>query len=291
MLFYDIKLNSLPKIKYNCVTAVEKYAATLQKQDGLFELCFVDRGAFICKSKSGIQVCEEGHLYPIVFSEETQVYSETDKPVRLFSVCVDADYMLDIVDPATLSEKDTQALMHNMLDGNRFLIPVSGLSAIQFDWISSAIKKILACSCGERVGEETLAISLWFDLMCRITRASMNLLVYDLRSFPASAVAYSEMVISYIVKNYRNKISVADIADEFGLSPNYLHAIFKQVKGVTIIDYLTSYRLNIAKVYIERFGLRAYEAAAAVGIDDPAYFSRLFRKTFGKSISSFKKEV
>ena len=290
MLFYDVKLNSFPRIKYNCVAAGEKYAVNLQKQDSLFEMCFVDRGAFVCKSKSGIKVCEEGYLYPLFFSEDVQIYSENDKPIRLFSVCVSVDYTLSTVDPDTLSEEDTQALMHNMLDGNRFLVPADGLSSVQLDWISAAMKKILACNSGERVGEETLAISLWYDLMCRITRASMNLLVYDLRSFPTSAVAYSEMVISYIVKNYRKKISVADIADEFGLSPNYLHAIFKQVKGTTIIDYLTSYRLNIAKVYIERFGLRAYEAAAAVGIDDPAYFSRLFRKTFGKSVSSFKKE-
>ena len=290
MLFYDVKLNSFPKIKYNCVAAGEHQNASLPAQSNALELCFVDQGAFVCSSKSKVRVCEEGYLYPLVFSEDTKIYSEVDEPVRLFSVCVGVDYTLSVIDADSLSEEDTRTIMKNMLDGNRFLLPCDGLSAAQFDWISAAMKRILACNCGERVGEEALAISLWYDLMCRITRASMNLLVYDMESFPTSAVAYSEMVVSYIVKNYRKKISVTDIADEFGLSPNYLHAIFKQVKGVTIVDYLTTYRLNMARIYIERFGLRAYEAAAAVGIDDPAYFSRLFRKTFGKSISSFKKE-
>ena len=97
------------------------------------------------------------------------------------------------------------------------------------------------------------------------------------------------MVVSYIIKNYRKKISVIDIAEAFDLSPNYLHAIFKQVKGITIIDYLTKYRMDVAKTYIERFGLRAYEAAELVGIDDPAYFSRVFKKLYGKSVSEFKK--
>ena len=179
--------------------------------------------------------------------------------------------------------------MKNMLDGDRILIQKDGLSSLQFDWLAPHIKKIVACNCGERVGEEARAISLWFDLTSRITKSCMNLVAYDAKAFPTSAVAYSEMVVSYIIKNYKNKISVADIADEFGLSPNYLHAIFKQVKGITIIDYLTSYRLELAKIYIERFGLRAYEAAAAVGIDDPAYFSRVFKKMFGKSVNSFKK--
>ena len=109
------------------------------------------------------------------------------------------------------------------------------------------------------------------------------------KAFPTSAVAYSEMVVSYIIKNYRKKISVIEIAEEFGLTPNYLHAIFKQVKGTTIIDYLTAYRMDMAKTYIERFGLHAYEAAELVGIDDPAYFSRLFKKMYKKSISDFKR--
>ena len=77
------------------------------------------------------------------------------------------------------------------------------------------------------------------------------------------------MVVSYIIKNYRKKISVLEIAEEFGLTSNYPHAIFKQVKGTTIIDYLTTYRMNIAKIYIECLGLKAYEAAEMVGINDP----------------------
>ena len=63
----------------------------------------------------------------------------------------------------------------------------------------------------------------------------------------------------------------------------------QQVKGMTIIEYLTNYRMEIAKTYIERFGLRAYEAADMVGIDDPAYFSRVFKKLYGKSVSEYKK--
>ena len=46
----------------------------------------------------------------------------------------------------------------------------------------------------------------------------------------------------------------------------------------------------MARTYIERFGLRAYEAAEMVGIDDPAYFSRVFKKLYGKIVSDFKRE-
>jgi two-component system response regulator YesN len=179
--------------------------------------------------------------------------------------------------------------MRGLLEGNRFLLPREGISALEAEWVAPYMKKLLSCKPDERIGEETRALSLILELMSRITKASMDLLAFEAHTFPTSAVAYSEMVVSYIIKNYRKKISVIDIAEEFGLTPNYLHAIFKQVKGTTIIDYLTTYRMDMAKTYIERFGLRAYEAAELVGIDDPAYFSRLFKKMYKKSISDFKR--
>lgn len=290
MLFYDIQFLSIPKIKYNCAVIAPKYRATVGKNENLFELCYFEAGECVCQTKSGALICETGHLYPMIFAEKTEVYSESDRPVKMLSVGLDCSFSFNIVDSEKLSEVDTRELMKNLLSGNRFLIPVEGISSLASDWVQSYMKKIVSCKVGEKIGEETRALSLFIDFMSRITMSSMDSLAYGAKAFPTSAVAYSEMVILYITRNYRKKITVTDIAEAFDLTPNYLHAIFKQVKGTTIVDYLTNYRMSIAKTYIERFGLHAYEAAELVGIDDPAYFSRLFKKLYGKSISELKRE-
>ena len=264
---------------------------TTTKNNHLFELCYVDKGDYICKSADGSLICEQGHLYPMIFTQKYEIYTENDKPVRMYSICLECDFSINVIDSEKLSEEQTRCLMKNLLSGSRFLLPKEGLSSTQFDWILPYVKKIITCGTGERIGEETRALTLILDLLSKITKTSMDEVAFDAKVFPTSAVAYSEMVVSYIIKNYRKKISVLEIADEFGLTPNYLHAIFKQVKGTTIIDYLTTYRMNIAKTYIERFGLKAYEAAEMVGIDDPAYFSRVFKKLYGKSVSEFKRET
>ena len=289
MLFYDIELTTIPKIKYNCTVVATDYHAIINKDENLFELCFIDGGECVCQTPSGARACESGHLYPMLFGEKCEIYTENDSPVKMLSVGLECELKVNVIDSENLSEEDTRILMKNLLAGNRFLFPKEGLSTLQFDWILPYMKKILACKPGERIGEETRALSLIIEFMSRVTKSSMDTVAFDAKAFPTSAVAYSEMVVSYIIKNYRKKISVIEIADEFGLTPNYLHAIFKQVKGTTIIDYLTAYRMNMAKTYIERFGLRAYEAAELVGIDDPAYFSRVFKKLYGKSVSDFKK--
>lgn len=290
MLFYDIEFTTIPKIKYNCSVVVPSYHTVVNKNENLLELCFISGGEYVCTTPGGSLVCEAGHLYPLLFGEKCEIYTESSSPVKMLSVGLECGLNVKIVDSEHLSEDDTRALMKNLLAGNRFLFPKEGLSTFQFDWILPYMKKILACNPGERIGEETHALSLIIEFMSRVTKSSMDTVAFDAKVFPTSAVAYSEMVVSYIVKNYRKKISVLEIAEEFGLTPNYLHAIFKQVKGTTIIDYLTNYRMNLAKIYIERFGLRAYEAAEMVGIDDPAYFSRVFKKLYGKSVSDFKRK-
>lgn len=291
MLFYDIEFTTIPKIKHNYIVATADYNLTTTKNNRLFELCYVDRGDYICQSQDGALVCEQGHLYPMLFGQKYEIYTESNRPVRMYSICLECELNVNVIDSEKLSESDTRNLMKNLLSGNRFLLPKEGLSSIQFDWVLPYVKKIISCYAGERIGEETRALTLILELLSKITKTSMDEVAFDAKAFPTSAVAYSEMVVSYIIKNYRKKISVLEIAEEFGLTPNYLHAIFKQVKGTTIIDYLTAYRMNIAKTYIERFGLKAYEAAEMVGIDDPAYFSRVFRKLYGKSVSEFKRET
>ncbi len=289
MLFYDIEFTTIPKIKHNCIIVNPDYNTTIAKTNRLFELCYVDKGDYVCQSKDGVLVCEQGHLYPMIFNQKYNIYTESDRPVRMYSICLECGINVQTIDSEKLSEAETRELMKNLVSGNRFLLPKEGLSSNQFDWILPYVKKIVSCNAGERIGEETRALTLILDLLSKITKTSMDEVAFDAKVFPTSAVAYSEMVVSYIIKNYRKKISVLEIAEEFGLTPNYLHAIFKQVKGTTIIDYLTAYRMNLAKTYIERFGLKAYEAAEMVGIDDPAYFSRVFKKLYGKSVSEFKK--
>lgn len=291
MLFYDIEFKTIPKIKYNCSVTATNYSASAGKNECLFELCYIDGGECVCQTKNDALICEAGHMYPMIFTEKCEIYAETQTPVKMLTFGIECDLEINVINSENLSQDETRALMKNMLSGSRFLLPKDGFSSFEFEWIPSYMKKIVACKPGERVGEETRALSLYLEFMSRLTKSSMDYVAFDAKAFPTSAVAYSEMVVSYIIKNYRKKISVIEIAEEFGLTPNYLHAIFKQVKGTTIIDYLTTYRMNIAKTYIERFGLHAYEAAQMVGIDDPAYFSRIFKKLYGKSVNDFKKNA
>lgn len=290
MIFYDVEFLTIPKIKYNCAVAAMNHHTVLQKKDSFFELCYIESGDCVLKTPSGSLVMERGALYPLIFAKKSEIYTESDEPIRIYSIGIECDYRLNIIDSDRMNDRDTRDMMKKFLSGSRYLIPREGLSSSVCEWLLPYVKKISTCRIGERIGEESRAISILIELLSRITAASMDEIAFASKAFPVNAVAYSEMAVEYITKNYRKKITVNDIAERLELTPNYLHAVFKQVKGTTIVDYLTNYRMNLARVYIERFGLKAYEAAELVGIDDPAYFSRIFKKLYGKSISDFKRE-
>lgn len=289
MRFYDIELKSLLKIKYVKGIATENFSPIISRDDHRLELSFAEKGDFVFSSKkNGATVCESGRLYAFLKDFEGEFYSENDSLIKVYNIHLDVDYDYTLRDSRTMTPDEARKLMTDGLDGNRLLFPLDGIDEEQFDWVSSTIKKIISCNVGERVGEESRALGLLYELFGRINKNSMGLIISDLTAFSTTAIAYSEMVVSYILKNYRKKINVQDLANEFGLSVNYLHSIFKEVKGCTIIDYLTSYRMKLAKDYIETFGLKAYEAASLVGIDDPAYFSRLFKKMYNQNVLSVK---
>ncbi|MDQ6418298.1 response regulator [Paenibacillus sp. LHD-117] len=89
--------------------------------------------------------------------------------------------------------------------------------------------------------------------------------------------------VAYLEKHYTERISIADIAGQVGLSEPYLCQIFKAETNSSIVTRLNDIRMEKA---FELLGTGRYlvkQAAIEVGISDPFYFNRLFKKRFGIS--------
>jgi len=97
----------------------------------------------------------------------------------------------------------------------------------------------------------------------------------------------TELIKKYVEDNFSDsKLNLAFIAQHFGFSSSYLSRKFKQETGSNFIEYLTNLRMKEA-MNIAKANVKMYQAAAAVGIPDPNYFSRCFKKYAGMSYSEF----
>jgi AraC-like DNA-binding protein len=98
-----------------------------------------------------------------------------------------------------------------------------------------------------------------------------------------------EQIVNYFEDHYAQKISLDQIAENMYLSPFYISKIFKSEVGDTPIRHLINIRLEKALDLLESgSSLSIQEIAASVGYDDAYHFSKLFKKRFGASPSSFK---
>ena len=57
--------------------------------------------------------------------------------------------------------------------------------------------------------------------------------------------------------------------------------------GCTIVDYLTEYRMTMAKQLLEAGGMPVSQVAEQVGYMDPGYFSKCFKKYYGVTPSNY----
>jgi AraC-like DNA-binding protein len=98
-----------------------------------------------------------------------------------------------------------------------------------------------------------------------------------------------EKALSFIAENYAQQITVKDIAEHVNLSRSRLYRLFLQHVFISPQQYLIEYRIREGRILLEkRFG-SVKEIAQAVGIEDPHYFSRMFKQVCGKSPTEFIK--
>ena len=117
---------------------------------------------------------------------------------------------------------------------------------------------------------------------------SMNLLIND-NSLQCSGMRKEILaVIKFINQNYTEKISLIDISRQVNLNENYLCRVFKEQTGKSIVNYLNEVRMKHAASLLLDGNVYMKEIAAAVGIDDPFYFTRLFKKYYNVNPSEYK---
>lgn len=85
--------------------------------------------------------------------------------------------------------------------------------------------------------------------------------------------------------------SLGAMAALLGYNISYLSTLFKRCFGENFRDYMLDLRLERAKILLLSTRLKNYEIAAAIGIDDPNYFSVCFRRKYQKTPKEFRMEA
>lgn len=97
-----------------------------------------------------------------------------------------------------------------------------------------------------------------------------------------------KIILDYFDSNYMQNISLDDISKNLYISSVYVSKVFKERTGESPINYLINLRLGKARKLLLESNLSVKEIAQLVGYKDAYYFSKLFKKYYGKSPTTFR---
>ena len=86
------------------------------------------------------------------------------------------------------------------------------------------------------------------------------------------------------------KLSVAEIAKQAGMSTSHFSRTFKEEVGITVTEYITRSRINWACREFGRPNCRISDVAFLVGFQSLSQFNRAFLKITGKNPSDYRKQ-
>lgn len=123
---------------------------------------------------------------------------------------------------------------------------------------------------------------------------------YIISSLPGSALSWKNSSASALILTAKTiveqkysdpELSLAMVAQEIGVSANYLSTCFKVETGIRFTRYLNVLRLERARALLEDARYRIYEIAELIGIPNTRYFSKLFREHTGSTPSEYRKHL
>lgn len=88
-------------------------------------------------------------------------------------------------------------------------------------------------------------------------------------------------------ERFSEQIGVAQIADELGVTPNYLSTLYKKFTHKTFTRHITDIRMTKALELLKQTGISVKDATELLGYSSSRHFARLFREYYDISPSEY----
>ncbi len=207
----------------------------------------------------------KGHAYIITPHDFHALHAKTD--VSLLNISFDPNILEDDIKIALglISEKNIYGILKE-----------EALKAVvsMFEIIYS-----------EQSSGGTLSYSMSRSVLCQllinIIRLSDN--NPDKRHIPVASKA-----IAYVRSNFKEPLTVSDVAEVMSVTPNYLGKQFFEYTGMSFNEYLNDIRLKCACNMLKFSAFSAKEIGLMSGYSSVEYFFSVFKKHIGMTPREYR---
>lgn len=95
-------------------------------------------------------------------------------------------------------------------------------------------------------------------------------------------------ICSYVLSHPEADLKLKVLAQKFYMNPTYLSSTFPVKTGMHFNDYVTQVKMARAEYLLRNTGLKIYDVSYRLGYHDIDYFSRRFKKYYGRSPVAYR---
>lgn len=149
--------------------------------------------------------------------------------------------------------------------------------------VFTAVKRIYE-ACIDRTDGWRMEVQGWLLLLFSLLKREGHIQTMTL----PQGEAFCRQVLTFLREHYTQNITSAHVAEALFLSQGHFCRQFKANFNDNFSNYLRCYRLEKACEMLCETAASVTEIARTVGFDDPSYFAKCFRETYGLSPREYK---
>lgn len=276
MLYSVIEPHSLPELVFALNFTRSNYEYSFSPAASNIEIVYIQSGSLFIKMLDTVTEAKEGSFLVLPHKFPAHVWSQKDSVHIHNSISVRLDSNIEIYN----QEPDLKNP-----SGRAITVPLCLEPCPETNKLPIKMKSIISEFHSSLIGCTWKSGCMALDLLYDIARACEYKTEIPEKVPLAHILCYR--IKTYISKNIDKKITVAEIAKALGKTPSYLSHVFREVENTSILQYINREKISKATelIVIEKMPLQ--QAAKRVGITDPNYFSRMFRRQMGVSLSEY----
>ncbi|MCR5194898.1 MAG: helix-turn-helix domain-containing protein [Pseudobutyrivibrio sp.] len=238
------------------------------------ELCYVLQGRVeIQMGQERVVLFEEG-FYLINANKKHSIRLSEDG--LLVKVCISFELLSDV-----LGSLDVQFLCNSNMGNNE-----------QYDALRKRIKSLLTHYVNTNGNVADFGhIALCYELLDELT-VNFQVRGGDRHDNTDDNITVRiNQINNYVRGNYKEQLSLKDLADKLYLSEAYLSRFFKKTYGMSFLKYVTNIRVSHAYESLLYTNEPITKIAFDNGFSTVALFNKTFKQVYGQTPSEFRKKT